>query len=130
MARFDIRVAASALGIDEQWISVVLTRFPVVGVTRGRRGVTRTLSLDAVVCVGIAHALIDDADFGVEPALAAAHRLLGEAGGELRFGSGTLRLTIDVAEARRTARARLAQAVETSVEIHRGRPVTRAQRSG
>lgn len=104
---------------------MLLTRFPVVGVIGGRRGVTRTLSLDAVVCCGIAHALVHDAAMGVEPALDVAHRLLRESGGELRFGGGALRLSIDPDDARRAARARLAEAVERIVEIPRGRPAIR-----
>lgn len=122
MARFDVRVAAVALQIGPEWLSVLLTRFPIVGVTRGRRGVTRTLSLDAVVCVGLAHALVQDAGVGAGPALDLAHRLLREPGGELRLGNGSVRLSIDAAAARRAASARLALAVEQSVDIPRGRP--------
>ena len=69
---------------------------------------------------------------GVEPALDVAHRLLRESGGELWLGGGALRLSIDLDDARRTARARLADAVERIVEIPRGRPSTRRrpQRNG
>lgn len=125
MAKFDVRVAAAALDIDERWLSVTLTRFPIAGVTCGRRGVTRTLSLDAVVCIGIAHALVRDAGVPVEPALALAHRMLGAPRGEIRFGADTLRLSMAMDEARGTARTRLAHAIERSVESRRGRPPAR-----
>lgn len=125
MARFDIRATAAALEIDEHWLGITLTRFAVVGVARGRRGVTRTLSLDAVVCLGIAYALVHDAGMGVEPALDVAHRLLRAPGGQVLFARGALRLAVDVEEARRTARLRLAHAVELNVEPRRGRPPAR-----
>jgi hypothetical protein len=125
VARFDVRVAAAALDIDERWLDVTLTRFPVVGVTRGRRGVRRTLSLDAVVCAGIAYALVHHAGVGVESALDISHRLLRQPDGELRLGTGTLRLSMDLSDVRRDIQLRLARAVELSVDIPRGRPARR-----
>lgn len=122
MARYDSRVTAAATGIGEGWLSSLLTRVPITGVSRGRQGRRRTLSLDAVVCVVLTHTLAEHAGASCEAAAAAAHELLRSSAGAITWGSCLMQLSCDVAELRLRLRSELDRAVESAVEVPRGRP--------
>lgn len=122
MARYDSRVASAATGIPAGWVSSLLTRVPVTGVSRGRQGRRRTLSLDAVVCVVLARLLTEHAGASCEAAVATAHELLRSSAGAITWGPSLMRLSCDVEELRRRLRWDLDRAVELAVEVPRGRP--------
>jgi hypothetical protein len=129
MARYDTRVAAVALDVEEAWLSSILTRFPVAGVIRRRQGFRRQLSVEAVVLLAIVRALVAEPGLGVQPAVALARRLLDSPTGGVRMAGGHAELTFDVAGTRRRVRAALDGAVATSTEIRRGRPRRKAPRA-
>lgn len=126
MARYDSRVAAAATGIPEGWLSSLLTRVPLTGVSRGCQGRRRTLSLDAVVCVALAHMLTEHTGASCEAAVATAHALLRSSAGAITWGPSLMRLSCDVGELRRRLRSDLDRAVEAAVEVPRGRPRRRS----
>lgn len=129
MALYDTRVAAAAIELSEGWLSSLLTRFPVAGVSRGRQGKRRRMSADAVLCVAIAHALIIDGGLSAESALSAAHALLSAPGGMVRWGAGKLTVSAEVAAWRRSVRSALDGAVARARDVPRGRPRVRRKRS-
>ena len=122
MARYDSRVASAATGIPEGWLSSLLTRVPFVGVSRGRQGRRRTLSLEAVVCVVITRALTEHVGASCEAAAAMAHELVRASEGSVTWGPGLLQLSCDVEDLRRRLRVDLDRAVESAVDVPRGRP--------
>lgn len=127
MARYDTRVAASAIGVSEQWLSSLLTRFPIAGVVRGRQGFRRQLSVDAVVCAALTRTLTEEMSLPAEAAVALAHELMMMPGSTTSRSDGTLTLACDLPRLRRRIRSALDAAVALSTEVPRGRPPTRKQ---
>ena len=122
MARYDPRVVAAAIGVQESWLSSILTRFSVLGVSRGRQGRTRTLTREAVLCLAVARDLIADAGANTESALALAHELIRRPDGRLRVGTNGLEIRCDLELQREQLRVALDLIVASAVEVPRGRP--------
>lgn len=128
MARYDVRVVAAATGIDERWLSSLLSRVRVTGVHGGRQGRRRSLTVDAALCAQLAHCLSMELGASAESAVSTAHEALRRPAGSITLGGGLLSLQFDGAHLRQRLRSALDRAVEVAVETPRGRPRARSSR--
>jgi precorrin isomerase len=98
----------------------ILVAHPVPGVARSRQGVSRQLSTQAVVVIGIARQLSAATGVPLSRALVLAQGAM-DAGGTVPLDRG-MSLTVDVTLLARGIEARLAEAAEVVVPPRRGRP--------
>ena len=122
MAKYDARVAATALGVPEDWLSSLLTRFSVAGVEKRRQGSRRKLSRDAIICLAVAQTLIEEVSVPAEAALALAHDLVRRPDARIPLRGGTVQLACDISALRLELMLALDRAVGQAVDVPRGRP--------
>jgi hypothetical protein len=120
---YHVAAAALALGVRSRALDNILVAHAVPGVTRSRQGVSRQLSVHAVVLIGIARKLAAAAGIPLSRALVLGRAAM-DAGGTLPLDSGLV-LSVDVAMLGRGIEARLAEAAEVVVPPRRGRPPKR-----
>ena len=121
MARvYTVATAALALQVPTKWIDNTLSHFHVQGVTQTRQGVSRKLSVESLLILSIALALIHDLDLPASNAIDAATRLT-LSNGKVRLPLG-ISLEIDIEETHAALLERLEHAVEIAPLPRRGRP--------
>jgi hypothetical protein len=103
----------------------ILSRHPVVTVTRGRQGLARRLPMRGVLQLAVAIDLANGLAMPVSRALDVAANLLADP--EHRSQIGPVAITLDVRGLEASIEGRLRDAVELVVRRPRGRP---AQRRG
>lgn len=121
MARaYTVATAALALGVSTKWIDNTLSHFDVQGVSQTRQGVSRKLSVESLLILSIALALIHDLGTAASNAIQVATQLaLSE--GKIRLPLG-ITLEIDIKESNDALLERLEHAVEIAPLPRRGRP--------
>ena len=123
MRAYDVAAAAEALGVDAKRLDNLLSRHEIPGVRRGRQGVSRRLSPEAIVIIRIALALADTVGVPLDAALRLAARLEKEGGeGQAIRIDGDIWIGADVGSLRTETGERLDAAVESVVHRPRGRP--------
>jgi hypothetical protein len=121
MARaYTVGTAALALDIPAKWLDNVLSHFQIPGVTQERQGISRKVSLEAVLRLALSLNLIDDLEIPTANALRLASTLI-QTGGQHRTDSGVT-ISLDLSTIRAGLEASLAQAVEIAPVPRRGRP--------
>lgn len=121
MARvYTVATAALALQVSPKWIDNTLSHFDVQGVTQTRQGVSRKLSIDSLMILFIALALIHDLDTPAGNAVDVATRL-AQSDGKIKLPLG-ITLEVDIKETNAALLERLEQAVEIAPLPRRGRP--------
>lgn len=121
MARaYTVGTVALALDILPKWIDNVLSHHTVPGVAQKRQGVSRRVSLEGVLRLGIANLLMEELGVQTANAINLAGSLTST-DGNYRTPAG-LALHLDLAAIRADFEARLGQAVEIAPVPRRGRP--------
>jgi hypothetical protein len=116
--------AAFAIGRPPKWLDNVLSRYSITGIPRQTRGLSRAISLDALMILRITSDLCADLDLPVAKSLELAHALTASSDGTAVLSSG-LRVQVDLTRARRALEHRLLETAETHLPPPRGRPPTR-----
>jgi hypothetical protein len=119
---YTVAVASLAVGVGAKWLDNLLSHHHVEGVTRGRRGVGRTLSHGALVRIAVAAALVRELDCTVARALRLAERVASTPDGHITLAQ-SLELRVELRRIERDLATRIADAVETAGHRRRGRPV-------
>jgi hypothetical protein len=117
---YTVGTVALALDIPAKWIDNVLSHHAVPGVAQKRQGVSRRVSLDGVLRLGIANLLMQELGLQTANAISLAGSLTST-DGTYRTPAG-VSLHLDLAAIRADFEARLAQAVEIAPVPRRGRP--------
>ena len=121
MARaYTVATVALALEIPAKWIDNVLSHHSVPGVARKRQGVSRRVSLEGVLQLGIANLFMQELGLHTANALNLA-AVITRAEGQYRTPAG-LSLQLDLLAIRSDFEARLGDAVEIAPIPRRGRP--------
>ncbi len=121
MARaYTVGTVALALDVNTKWLDNILSHFQIAGVTQERQGISRKVSLEAVIELRLALALITDLETPTATALRLAN-VLSQSAGQHRTPSG-MNIGVDLSTIRAGIEARLAQAVEIAPLPRRGRP--------
>ena len=121
MARaYTIATAALTLGVKAKWLDNTLSHIKVPGVQQERQGVSRRITIDGMLILGLAALLIDELSIPIAAAIGIAEGLAGN-GGEYTTPEGVgLRLNLE------GLRFKLLERLENAVEIaplpKRGRP--------
>jgi hypothetical protein len=121
MRGYTVRAVAVTLGVPAKWIDNVLSHHRISGVSGGRQGVARRLSVQAVLILEIALRLINAYGLPLPKALELAARLVSTRSSRLTLDAQiSLLADVDVIEGQVTDS--LAQAVEVAPSPRRGRP--------
>ena len=113
-------MVADALRIDPRWLDGVVAQNDIVGVHRGRQGVSRAFSPAAVLTIAVATELMGALRLSVASSLSLARAILLEDGEHTPAEGITLR--VDVSAIERRMSARLTESVESRPPPRRGRP--------
>jgi hypothetical protein len=147
MARvYDIAVAALAIGVDRKWLDNLTSQHSIPGTEHVARGVSRRLSLRALVTAAIVRDLNQSLGVPVARAVAVSIELLDHAEGRVVDGDGSggppvgspgavggrvsdsIELRVDIGRIERDIEARLLDAMERVVPRRRGRPPLKERR--
>jgi hypothetical protein len=121
MARaYTIATAALTLGMPRKWLDNTLSHIRVAGVHQERQGVSRRLTIDALLVLAIATMLINDLAIPLADAIEIAEDLTRNDGQYTSPEGLTLRL--DLEKVRSGLHERLENAVEIAPIPRRGRP--------
>ena len=123
MARaYTIDTAALTLGTSVKWLDNILSHHTVSGVRSGCQGVSRRLSIEAILILAVVLLLIQDIGLPTADAIHLAETLVGTEG-RYRSRNG-LSVGLELAPLRENLLERLEAAVETAPVPRRGRPPT------
>ena len=122
MARvYTIATAALTLGTSMKWLDNVLSHNRVFGVEQQRQGVSRRLTVEALVSLALAILLVRELGLPIAKAIAVAENLAKNEG---RYNASRgLMLTLDLSSFRTDLLERLENAVEIAPVPKRGRPL-------
>jgi hypothetical protein len=118
--------AAFALGISKKDLDNILSRYPVRGFERGKRGAARRLSLASIEQVAIAIDLTRDYSIPLPTALLLAEEALSSREGVITSPQGHLAIHADLDRIRRGLHEKLSEAIEHVIPPRRGRPPAKA----
>lgn len=119
MRAYDPGLAALALDVDPKWLDNAISLQHIPGVVRETRGVTRKLSMRALVVLAVVRDLQRELGVPISRAVPIARALLDAP----RVPAGPhVAVTADVAAVERAMTERLAAAIERFVPRRRGRP--------
>jgi hypothetical protein len=121
MARaYTIATAALALGTSSKWLDNVLSHHRVVGVMQERQGVSRRLTVEALVVLALIVTLIQELALPTPNAIKVAEEIARNEG---RFRSAQgVSIKMDLSAFRLSLLERLERAVEIAPVPKRGRP--------
>jgi len=129
MPLYNTATVAAAIGASPKWLDNLLSHNKVDGVSGGRQGVQRRLSVDAVRIVALAKELIEHAALSAPAAVGIAGMLIGNAASEHSTTplqrtqlSPAIWIELDVTALDREISAGLSHAVEVTPHRLRGRP--------
>jgi hypothetical protein len=117
---YTIATAALALGTSVKWLDNVLSHNRVPGVAQERQGISRRLSIEALLVLALAVLLIQELGLPTSKAITLAEGLTRNDG---RYSAEQgLNLNLDLASFRLRLLERLENAVEIAPIPKRGRP--------
>jgi hypothetical protein len=121
MARvYTIATAALTLGTSMKWLDNVLSHNRVSGVAQQRQGVSRRLTVEALVGLALAILLVRELGLPIAKAIAVSESLAKNEG---RYNASRgLMLALDLSSFRADLLERLENAVEIAPVPKRGRP--------
>jgi hypothetical protein len=128
MRLYSVAIASLAIGAPTKWTDNLLSQHEIPEVVHQVRGISRGISWNALVRIGLIRALNQDLGCGVRDAVALASALIG--GSEPLEGSPFLALSFDRAALEAGLRHRLREALESAPRPRRGRPIRRPGRGG
>ena len=116
---YTIATAALALGTSVKWLDNVLSHNSVPGVAQERQGISRRLSVEALLVLALVVLLIQEFGLPTAKAISLAEGLTRNEG---RYSAQGLNLGLDLVSFRLQLFERLENAVEIAPIPKRGRP--------
>jgi hypothetical protein len=122
-ASYTVRIAALATGLSHKWIDNLLSHHTLPGVTGGRQGLERAVSMQGMLAIELVRLATLDLGVPIARAVDIATLLLATdpPGASTRTPSG-IQIAFPVPELERRLRERLVEAVEAAPNPPRGRP--------
>lgn len=121
MRVYNIAVAALALDVDRKWLDNLVAQHHIAGVERFTRGVSRRLSVRALLAAAIVRDLQRELGVPAGRAVEAASRALASSHHHIQL-SPAVSVHLDLSALERALDQRLVHAMETAVPRRRGRP--------
>lgn len=128
MRVYNIAVAALALDVDRKWLDNLIAQHDIAGVERFTRGVSRRLSVRALLAAAIVRDLQGELGVPAGRAVEAAGRVLASSHHRISL-SPAVSVHLDLPALERSLDQRLVHAMETAVPRRRGRPPGRARKA-
>jgi hypothetical protein len=123
MARaYTLGTAALALSASAKWLDNALSHFRVVGVQQARQGIARRLTIESLLTLSVAIALVDQLQIPLGRAIEISEQLNRTGGDGSLALSDTLDISVDLTTLRTQLLERLEHAVEIAPIPRRGRP--------
>ena len=122
-ASYTVRMAALATGVSPKWLDNLLSHHAVPGVSGGRQGLERSISMQGILAIELVRLLSAELGTPLPRAVEIASATLSTDGdpGVIRTASG-LEIAFPLTEIARRLRERLVEAVEAAPSLPRGRP--------
>lgn len=122
-ASYTVRMAALATGVSHKWIDNLLSHHAMPGVTGGRQGLERAISMRGILAIEIVRLATQDLGISIGRAVGIATDLLATDPPQMsaRTSSG-IQIGFPIPELERRLRERLVEAVEAAPSLPRGRP--------
>jgi hypothetical protein len=121
MARaYTVATAALTLATTEKWLDNILSHHDVAGIQKQRQGVSRRLSVEAMLGLSVVLLLIQDVGLPTPHTIALADMLI-RGGGRYESSHG-LTIVLDLSAVQQRLLERLESAVEAAPVPRRGRP--------
>ena len=120
MRVYDVAVASLALGVERKWLDNLLAQHEITGVEHVTRGVSRRLSVQALVTAAAVRDLHRDLGLAVVRAVEIAEEAARAPHHRLQL-SPALSVHLDLATIERDLEHRLVHAMEISIPRRRGR---------
>ena len=121
MRAFDVAAVALAMRVDRKLLDNVLSRHVVRGAAKGRQGISRRITPEAVVTLAITLDLMSALSLTAAAAIALAERVIDAPQGELRL-TDDMTLRVNLERTTREVAERLRAVGESVVPRRRGRP--------
>lgn len=128
MRAYDVAIAALALDVDHKWLDNLVAHHDIPGVERFARGVSRRLSMRALLAAAIARDLQRELAVPAARAVEIARRTLVSHHSDLAL-TPALSVRLDLAVLEREIAHRLVHAMETAAPRRRGRPPGQSRKS-
>jgi hypothetical protein len=126
---YDVRLVALTIGATLKWVDNLLSQHELPGVMRGRQGVQRRITDEGLLAIELTRMLTIEARIPVGRATeiaCAAIRSRSQADMQVRLADD-LTFVFEASAIDRRLRQRLAEAIESSARVRRGRPATAAR---
>ena len=117
---YTVATVALALQVSPKWVDNILSHHAVQGVTGGRQGIARQVSIEGLLHLKLTQLIIQDLGVATPSALTLASRVI-QNGGRYSSGNGIV-LQADLPAIRARVLDSLTQAVESAPQPRRGRP--------
>lgn len=117
---YTVATVALALQVSPKWVDNILSHHSVHGVTGGRQGIARQVTVEGLLHLKLTQLIIHDLGVATAAALALATRVI-QTGGRYSSGSGIV-VQADLPVIRARILDSLTQAVESAPHPRRGRP--------
>lgn len=124
MPLYNSATTAAALGLPPKWLDNLLSHNDLAGVQAEAQGVSRRLSLSAVLTIALARELIENLGVSSAISLQLAGKLLQLSDSTLVIGQH-LQLRVSLTSLRASVLEQLSHAVEAAPTPRRGRPPKR-----
>lgn len=122
MARaYTLGTVALTLGTSSKWLDNVLSHYAVAGVHQKHQGISRRLSMQGILILGLTQALINGLGVPTKRAIELAEKMV-ENHGRSEIAHTGLSISFDLEQFRAAVLARLEGAVEMAPAPRRGRP--------
>ena len=123
MRAYTVATAAVTLKMPAKWVDNVLSQHHIEGVVKRRQGVSRRLTMNAIMTLDVALRLSRTLGASMASSLHLAARILGSEA-RLEVGEGIV-ISFDRSQLQEEIMDRLAHAVEIAPSPRRGRPPAR-----
>jgi hypothetical protein len=121
MPSYNTASTATALHVSHKWLDNLLSHNKIAGVSQERQGISRRVSIEAVMVIALTKTLTQTAGLSTQPAVKLAEQLIQSQSGTVHL-SPTVSIVVDVQALRHQTLTNLAHAVEVTPHPTRGRP--------
>jgi hypothetical protein len=121
MPSYNTASTATALHVSHKWLDNLLSHNKIAGVSQERQGISRRVSIEAVLVIALTKTLTQTTGLSTQSAVKLAEQLIESQTGTLHL-SPAITITVDLPALRHQTLANLAHAVEVTPHPVRGRP--------
>jgi hypothetical protein len=123
MPFYNTASTSASLGISQKWLDNLLSHNKIDGVEQTRQGVSRRLSIEAIVIIAVTHRLVKAANIPVGQAIELAERLIVSPSHSVIIADDIM-ISINRGQLEKSILEGLERAIEVTPLPARGRPLS------